>query len=369
MRAQAGNGADALIIFPNDWAAYSPTLLNLVRMLGEDVSVRVVTLSSRFDVSALDRSRFVFVRLHPYLTKILGQLQLLRIVAFFLLIWRARTENAATMIGIDSAGALVAQLLSPKPYFFISLEVDRGLFFRMLRRRRIAAMAIQTRERLEYLFGGPSQDIQTFLVHNAPILKRAPTAKPAPNGPARCVFFGAAIREHAIMECLRAVQAAGSWTLTVKGMMPADVRDSIDRQFGELIESGRLVLDHGYVDQSEVVDYLRQFDIGFCLYNFQHIRKIDFNYLSCPSGKMFSYFGAGLPVVGTDILGLRPVPENDAGVLVKGLSPATIDSAVQAVTQNYERYSSGSARAAVRYDFLSSAAQFTRQIVAAARSG
>jgi hypothetical protein len=369
MRATPAGAVDVLIIFPNDWAAYSPTLLNLVRMLSEEVSVRVVALRSRFDVSALDETRFVFAPLRPSLIKLLGRLGLQRIAALVLIMWRARSENPGVIIGVDSAGGLVAQWLWRKPYFFVSLEVERGLLFRLIRLRRIAAMAIQTRERLEYLFGGTPPEIRTVLVHNAPILTSPAAAKPAPPGTARCVFLGSALPEHAIMESIRALRAGGQWSLTVKGMMPPEVHDAVRLEFADLMEAGRLVLDAGYVEQRDIVDYLSRFDIGLCLYNFQHIARDDFNYLSCPSGKLFNYFGAGLPVVGTDMLGLRPVSENDAGVLVKGLAPSTIDAAVQAVMSDYDRFSKGSARAAARYDFRLSAAPFIQQIVAAARSG
>ena len=94
--------------------------------------------------------------------------------------------------------------------------------------------------------------------------------------------------------------------------------------------------------------YLESFDVGLCLYN---VDNSDFNYQSVPSGKLFNYFSVGLPVVASDLIGLRPLREYAAGVVLEGNSPGHISRAVDEICRNYASYSAGAAPAGNHFSF------------------
>lgn len=66
---------------------------------------------------------------------------------------------------------------------------------------------------------------------------------------------------------------------------------------------------------------------------------------------MYSYFASGLPVIGQDILGMRDVLKNNAGILVESPCPKAISIAVQRVFENYSFYAKNSIEAGKYMNF------------------
>jgi glycosyltransferase involved in cell wall biosynthesis len=96
------------------------------------------------------------------------------------------------------------------------------------------------------------------------------------------------------------------------------------------------------------------------LYDFDHIPRNDFNYLSCPSGKLFNYYAAGLPVLGSDILGLSSAREFNAGILISDLSARSILQAILEIENGYGQLSRNCVRAALHFDFAETAGRYSR---------
>ena len=90
---------------------------------------------------------------------------------------------------------------------------------------------------------------------------------------------------------------------------------------------------------------------GFCFYDFNLIKKNDFNYLSAPSGKLFNYYAAGVPVIGSEILGLQSVRDYATGVLLQELTPETIANGVRDVLKRHASMRKACAVAAREFDF------------------
>lgn len=64
------------------------------------------------------------------------------------------------------------------------------------------------------------------------------------------------------------------------------------------------------------------------------------NALYCAPNKIFEYAGYGVPMVGTDVLGLRePFERYNIGICCSDLSPTSIASAIQKVAQNHSEMS------------------------------
>jgi hypothetical protein len=124
--------------------------------------------------------------------------------------------------------------------------------------------------------------------------------------------------------------------------------------YRELLDAHRLFIDESYIPQNEVVPFLREFSIGFCSYDLSLVRKHYYNYLSCPSGKMFNYFAAGVPVLGLDIPGLQNVRVFNAGILLKEMSHETMLEGLHKIYQNYGQLVEGCFKAAAHFDFCKS---------------
>jgi glycosyltransferase involved in cell wall biosynthesis len=155
-----------------------------------------------------------------------------------------------------------------------------------------------------------------------------------------------------MLEMLRAWPEA---SLVLRGPAPEATRSLIASTCGDLLQSGRLTLDTGYLNDDELGSFLATFDIGLCLYDLSGSLRRDFNYMSAPSGKMFNYFAAGLPVLGSNIQGLSPVVRHDAGLLVEGNEAAALVEAGRRIMTRHAGFQAGALRAAEAFDFHASA--------------
>jgi glycosyltransferase involved in cell wall biosynthesis len=331
-----------LIIFPDDWLSYSPTVLNLASMmLTRGWRVKIVTVQSGYPLSRFDAELSV-VRIHRRLKRVLGWVRLFHVYRAVLLILRLLKEQRHDChIAVDSHGALCMQLAGIRRFDYLSLEVHRDTAWKLVDRRRIRSVLIQSPERYEYLFGNAA--MPRFIIQNAPMLTD-PVRPRAQGTPFRLVFFGNAIAPHGIFDCIDLVCQDRDLSLEICGVVAADVRDHVARCGA----AERIRVNADYVDQSHVQAYLAQFDAGLCLYN---VSESDFNYQSIPSGKLFNYFSAALPVIASDLIGLKPVKDFGAGVLVKHHSVAELREAVSQIQRDYATYSKGAADAANHFEF------------------
>jgi glycosyltransferase involved in cell wall biosynthesis len=234
---------------------------------------------------------------------------------------------------------------------FLSLEIrNDDKFYESCDFRNISSVIIQTTERYEHLFDGAQ--FETFFIQNAPIYRPSRTETER-RGLVYCGTAWAAFGFYHVLEFLR---HAPKHTLTVKGAILETDRKRIETQYRDLMDDERLMIESDYLDDADVVEYLRKFRAGFCLYNFDIDWINTFNYFSAPSGKMFKYFAAGVPVIGQDTIGMRPIKEFDCGILIKDLQPETITAAVSEIEQKFEYYSANCLKAASHYS-LDKAAQ------------
>ena len=357
-----------LIVFPDEWLAYSPTVLNLADSLSSDFEVSIVAVhTDRFQADPdLASARVIAVRFSARAVAILKRLRMFRVAKAWRLM-RTVSRCAARhgyeqVVGVDAVGAWAAGRVFPRVHL-LSLEIERGFFFRALRQDRIASVTIQSVERLDFLYpeGTPAP---VFLVQNAPDLSRSARPGPRTFRP-RVVLLGNALPGHGVFRCIDALRepAAADYALTIKGIVPPAVRATIESGHRDLLESGRLVLDETYVPQQLLTEYLSRFSIGLCFYDLGLIAADDFNYVSCPSGKLFNYYAAGVPVVGSDILGLASVRAFDTGVLLGEPAPGDIAEGFATIRDEYARFVENCAVAADHFDFGRSVAPLKAHLV------
>ena len=357
-----------LIVYPDEWLSYSPTVLNLVRVLEATFSVTLVAIDDgTFHNRAVENERIEFVRVNPLAAKCLRRLRPLYAAVKAALL-HARLRLIASqrrfdeVIAVDSVGLWVVQRIFPGNCHFLSLELKRDVFFRRSAKRRVDSVIIQSAERMEALFGTPMPNVH--LIQNSPIVNREAIAENAKHRfDGRLILLGNIVPAHGVYRILDAVEqeADGRLSLTLKGMIyKPSVRSRIRSRYRNMVASGQLTLDESYTSQEDIVSYLNGFSIGLCLYDFDHIPRNDFNYLSCPSGKLFNYYAAGLPILGSDILGLSSAREFDAGILISDLSTRSILHAISEIESGYGQFSRNCIRAALHFDFAEAAGRYSR---------
>jgi glycosyltransferase involved in cell wall biosynthesis len=354
----------AAVVFPDEWLPYSPTVLNLLQCLKEKgYKTTVVTVrSSMFsNFEAYERDVAAF-RIPRFLRQLPIQFpyQLLKLL-LFLLFHRRTIRRADLCFAVDSLGFVVARLLGKNPYY-VSLEAVRDVWLRLARRLGIRHVLIQTPERYEWLFGDAPNAPPYSMLPNAPILEPRPPAEQTGND---LVYLGYVSATHGVEACIGALEHLPErFRLTVRGPGHADYLESLQTRHRLLIDRGRLTVDPSYIPPEEVVPYLSRFAAGFCFYDFNLIRAGDFNYTSCPSGKLFNYLAAGVPVIGSDILGLKVVRERQCGVLLADPTAAAIADAVRVIESGAEGYRRRCLDASAAFDFRTHFERFHHNIAA-----
>jgi hypothetical protein len=344
------------VLFPDEWIAYSPTVIQLTKVLREDFDVRVYAIDTgKYDNHALDNSIYHLVHIPGFLAaacKAIGIFGLLRIVALALVSYRF-ARHSAHVIGVDWGGAFAAMLLR-RPFHYLSLELYDSRLLRAMVRVMARTVITQNAERLRHqLMAEDLAGKPVFFLPNSPMGPSLVTStRRPPVQPVKLLYMGNAVPAHGLCAMIRLAEAlAGRATLTIKGIISPAMAKRLRGSCSTLVDTGRLCLDDSYLDQVGLPGFVAQFDIGLCLYDIDVIGPRNINYLTAPSGKMHQYFNAGLPVLGTRISGLDPVREFRAGILVDSLDTATLSSAVEKIVHEYECFSAGAIQAAHHYAF------------------
>ncbi|MGB7202184.1 MAG: hypothetical protein WBD16_07935 [Pyrinomonadaceae bacterium] len=355
------------ILFGDAHLSYSPTVIGLYDLLSPHFDVTIVARSPKFfDNQPLANRKVIYIkqptrrigrllkRLFFHLAsisnkdaKLLTEIKAPYTAYYeFEFIKHYLTEEKADMIlAVDFKSLFFAQMLDEKAEF-LSLEiVPTDAFYQSCNLMNINSVIIQTKERYEHLFG--DKKFKTFFIQNSPtyVPMQITTARKG------LVYCGTAWNPFGFYHCLEFLKQHLSYSLNVRGAMLSDDKKRVESEYGDLLTSERLIIDDEYLDDEDVVDYLRKFRIGFCFYNFEIEWINNFNYYSAPSGKMFKYFAAGVPVVALNTIGSRPIVEFDCGVLIDDLNPERIKEAIDKIEANFEYYSQNCLRAAEHYSF------------------
>lgn len=354
-----------LILFPDDWAAYSPTLTRLTAELASAFRVRVYAIDSgRFDNSVLDPKVYRRVRIHRRVAWATRKIGLYKLMRACTLAYRARQEakHAAHVIAVDADGAVAARILD-RHFHFLSLEIGWHPVLRMIVARHARSIIIQSRERLEAQFDSKEiSHVPVFFVQNAPDLgtngRIRSLQHPIDSQRPKFVYLGHAIPLHGLISMLDLIAAWPGATLTLQGIHPERSVKFLRGRYGTLLETGAVKFGTGYVAEQDLSKFLGHFDIGLCLYDLDRRHRRDINYLSSPAGKMFNYFSAGVPVIASSQTGLNPVSQHRAGIQVPDNTVGELKAATLAILANYQFYRDGCLRASVHYDFRSSAGRF-----------
>lgn len=358
-----------LIVFPDYHFPYSPTVINLYDLLSQKFDVKILALEplSFLKKQNTETRNVEYINVSQEMKKLNNKLSyfLIRIITklFFrtlgkvppnqiqaaILLWKKIYNLKVNhVIAVDFLGLWLVQWVFGKGHF-VSLEIDQNNpFYQSIDPQKISSVIIQTEDRYQYLF--PQQKLTRFLVQNAPIyqpLRERPFERKG------LIFCGTALPEFGIYYCLNFLAEYPEFILTIRGGIRNAVKSKIQTDYGYLIEEKRLILDETYLERDELAEYLSQFLIGFCFYDLEILSQYYdvFNYITVPSGKLFNYYGAGVPVVGSDLPGLSSVKEFETGVLINDFSPRSIKQAIDAISRDQARLSENCFKAAEYYSF------------------
>ena len=254
-------------------------------------------------------------------------------------------NNYFKIIAVDIKNLFFCSLLKTSTDF-VSLELCQNEhLIKSINPAYINSVIIQSTLRKEYLF--KNLPVKVFYVQNAPVYNDI-CIKHERRG---LIYSGTAWDPFGFYHCLNYVQKYCDETLTVQGVVLKHDREKIEANYSGLLKEKRLLIHNEYFTNEEVSDFISNFEIGFCFYNFEISWINSYNYITAPSGKLFKYLAAGVPVVGSNILGFSFVNEFNCGVLINELNEAEIRAAILKIRENYSFYVSNAIAAAKHFSF------------------
>jgi glycosyltransferase involved in cell wall biosynthesis len=350
------------IVSSDDIILYQPTILNLYDSLQESYAVEIITFEPEFLGNKKDDSRkiiyiqdknviakvlrfielifnAVFKRLYIISSIFSFRLQLIRWYKSTLLYNQIRHLNNEKIIAVDPMPLFVVQKTNNEIYF-LSLEIiPNDTYLKKINPQKIRCVIIQNKERYHFLF--PHFKPTVFYIQNAPKQSAKYIATTEKNG---LLWAGTLTKEFGILHCVEFVQKYPSYTLTLKGASAKNTKEYIEAKYSTLIENKTLIINTNYFTAPEFIKFIAQHKIGFCFYSW-HLINTNFNYQTAPSGKLFMYLAAGVPVIACNIIGFQFIETYNAGILINDYAPETIFNAVKEIEANYPTYSSNAYKA------------------------
>lgn len=342
-----------LIVFPDEWLQYSPSVLNLYQCCKESHYTKLVYVDNgRFKNEGLvdHYSNIKIGKSAAYFWRKTVGYKFYKVLRLFITLFFIKLfdKKYDTVIAIDSSGYLVTKLFFKQAIYF-SLETEKDIFYRLSKKLGIETLLIQSKERKDYMIGN-DESINVFYLQNAPILDKKSNRYIGPKDK-RILYMGNIEFGYGLeyfIDCIKDLD--NNYTLTLKGIKNDKYFKWLHERYNDIIKSGKLNFDFNYVDQTKIIEYVSHFYIGITGYDIE-LAKQSFNYFSSPAGKLFNYYAAGVPVIGIDIIGLKSVKDFNAGVLIDAVTSEKISNAIQKIELNYNEHSANCLKASNEFDF------------------
>ncbi len=342
-----------LIVFPDEWLQYSPSVLNLYQCCQENYYTKLVYIDNgRFKNEGLVEhySNIKIGKAAAYFWRKTFGYKFYKILRLFftLLFIKLFNRRYDTVIAIDSSGYLITRLFFKQTIYF-SLETEKDVFYSLSQKLGIDTLLIQSKERKDYLIGD-DENINVFYLQNSPILTKD-IIRYTGSKSKRILYMGNIEFGYGLeyfIDCVKDLD--NEYTLTLKGIKNDKYFNWLQERYQHIILSGKLNFDFNYVEQSKIIEYVSHYYIGITGYDLDLAKK-SFNYFSSPAGKLFNYYAAGVPVIGIDIIGLKSVKDFKAGVLIESVNAENIKTAIKNIESNYNDYSKNCITASEEFDF------------------
>ena len=369
-----------IILFHGEHIAYSPTVIQLYDELSKKYNV---TITAEFPISFNNQklqNRHVLYHRHYHVKGRYFYWLLFQVIALFnkeakyfkknrinykeyffrylFIKKQLREKKYKRIISVDIMNLFFCSMLKAHTDF-LSLElcIDESVL-PLVDTEYINCVIIQSKERYAYLF--KDKALLTYYVQNAPAFREIEIKSSR-----KCLIYaGSAYSLLGFYNCLNYLREYKDEKLTVQGAIMKPDREKVDNEYADLLKENRLMINTTYLENDEMVEYISNYEIGFCFYNFDEvvISSNYFNFISAPSGKMFKYLAAGVPVVCSDILGFKFVNEFQCGILIAKLGEEEIRAAILTIRSNYDFYVNNALKAARYYNFDSAIAPYLEWI-------
>ena len=342
-----------LIVFPDEWLQYSPSVLNLYQCCKENHYTKLIYVDNgRFKNDGLvdHYSTIKIGKFAAYFWRKTIGYKFYKVLRLFFTLFFIKLfdKKYDTVIAIDSSGYLVTKLFFKQAIYF-SLETEKDVFYRLSKKLGIETMLIQSNERKDFMIGD-DESITVFYLQNSPILDENSNRYIGPKDK-RILYMGNIEFGYGLeyfIDCVKDLDDA--YTLTLKGIKNDKYFNWLHEKYHDIIKSGKLNFDFDYVEQTKIIEYVSHFYIGITGYDIDLAKK-SFNYFSSPAGKLFNYYAAGVPVIGIDIIGLKSVKDFNAGLLIDAVTSENVKNAIQKIELNYNEHSANCLKASVEFDF------------------
>ena len=354
----------ALIVFPDEWLQYSPSVLNMYRCCSELYDTKLIYVDNeKFNNTNLveNFTKIDIWKITAYLSRKTIGYKFYKIIRLFftLLFIKLTSKRYDLVIAIDSSGFAVTKLFFSNTVYF-SLETEKDNYFKFCELLGIETLIIQSKERKEFLIGN-THDIQVFYIQNSPILNpRKHVVKEKKHK--RILYMGNIDFGYGLEQFIDCIGVLNEeYSLTLKGIKNEKFYNHLQHKYQTLINSQKVIFDFNYVEQEKIIEYTSSFYIGVTGYDLE-LAKQSFNYFSSPAGKLFNYYAAAIPVIGIDIIGLKSVKDFKTGVLINEVTPENISNAIYDIEADYNTYGTNCLKASQEFDFKKSCNIFLETI-------
>jgi glycosyltransferase involved in cell wall biosynthesis len=354
------------IITANDFLVYQPTILNLYDFLKKHFEIEIISFEPVYVGKQKDQTRNITYLKIPFrkaiqnldyliflilrsLKKITGEIKydynLSKKIQILILRRGIKKNKRDITIAVDFLSLYLCQQYSSNCHF-ISLEIyNNDPYKKKIDAAKINSVLIQNQIRYDHLF--PGLILKTFYIQNAPVFQKESRKNYSRKD---LIWAGSIVKKFAVFDCLKFIKSYPQFKLVLKGGGESKTILQINEEYKKQIENGDIQIDQGYLPAEGFIDFLSHFRIGFCFYDWDLINN-NFNYQTAPSGKLFMYLAAGVPVVACNIPGFEFINDFKAGILISDYSPVTIKAAINKIEESYEEYQTGCYKAAEYFSF------------------
>ena len=356
------------IVSADDIILYQPTILNLYDFLSDEFDVQIITFTPSYLGKEKETEKNVlYLNINLFFYKFFRNIDLYINAVFkrankISKIFSFRSEQVRKykarilfksvqkikqhqLIAVDIMPLYVCQRISNKVNF-LSLEiVPNDSYITKIDNSKIACVIIQNKERYQYLFS--NELIKTFYIQNAPraVFKTFFENENREN----LIWAGSITIDFAVQNLLYFIRENLKYKLVLKGALVKSAQDLIESNYRDLIGKN-IIINNEYLKTKEFIEFISRCRIGFCFYNWDMI-KANYNYETAPSGKLFMYLAAGVPVIACNIVGFKFIEKFSAGVLIDDYEPETILKAIEKIELNFAQYSENAYKAFDEYNF------------------
>lgn len=327
---------------------YSPTVLGLYKLLSESFNIDVIIFDNRnYGIQPINWNNVIYIK--PSVKKIDLDFQIYKrfsndkndLMSYkdYILVRNLKkifSKNSYSfVIAVDLYALYIAQKAHKGAVHFVSLELHyHDYLISKINTDKIASVLIQRRDRYEYLF--PDCEIENiFYVQNTSFYKEVPI-NITNRDPYVLLHAGTSQDIFGIYAILNFIAKSSEYKVYLKGICP--VKRDILKLYNDEFFTKRIIIDESYEDEENIIEFISKFYLGFCFYDLSYKEANNFNYLTAPSGKLFKYIMAGVPIVASDIPGLSMVKEYKIGEVISDLSSLSILSAINKINSNYQEY-------------------------------